>query len=269
MAKSIDFNSVSGHYETNSLVQKGAAETLFALLSIGENESVLDVGCGPGNLTKRIRDITSGRVVGIDASKEMIKSAKRNYEKFYIEFYEMRAEEMNFHEEFDVIFCNSTFQWFTHPEKVVSAFYSALKKNGRVGIQAPGGGRYCENFLKAIDRIKSDPGTKDIFSRWKNPFFMPEKASDYSIVFEKAGFKVTFAEIKTINTKYTPEEAFNIFSSGAIAGYLNREYYEGEISEEYIESFKGIVKEEIKKEAEENGHVELIFRRIFLTGVKV
>jgi cyclopropane fatty-acyl-phospholipid synthase-like methyltransferase len=64
MAKSIDFNLVAGHYETNSLVQKEAAETLFALLNIGKNESVLDVGCERGNLTKRIRDITSGRVVG-------------------------------------------------------------------------------------------------------------------------------------------------------------------------------------------------------------
>lgn len=266
--KSIDFNVVSEHYEKNSLVQKGAAEVLFSLLNIGENESVLDAGCGPGHLTKRIREKTNGRVVGIDASPEMIKSAKNSYGDFNIEFYEKKVEEMDFHDEFDVVFCNSTFQWFTHPDKAVEAFYSALRRNGRVGIQAPGGGRYCENFLKAIERIKRDDRTKEIFAGWKNPFFMLKKASDYSLLFEKAGFNVTFSEIKTIKTKHTPAEVFNIFSTGAIAGYLNQEYYKREISEEYIETFKDIVKEEFEKQADKDGYVELVFRRIFLIGVK-
>ncbi len=257
MKKTIDFNVVSKKYEKDSLVQKGAAEILFSLLNIGKSESVLDVGCGTGNFTKKIRDITSGRVVGVDASQEMVKSAKKNYESFNIEFYEKRVEEMDFHNEFDVVFCNSTFQWFTQPEKPLERIYAALKKGGRVGIQAPGGDRYCENFLKAIERVKNDNRTKDVFSCWKNPFFMPEKASNYSLVFEKAGFKVVFSEIKTIKTKYTSEEVFNIFSTGAIAGYLNQEYYNITISEKYIDTFKNIVREEFENQAGEDGYLEI------------
>ncbi|MGC8764681.1 MAG: class I SAM-dependent methyltransferase [Brevinematia bacterium] len=232
MTKGVDFNLVSGHYEKNSLVQQGAAETLFSLLNIGENESVLDVGCGPGNLTKQIRKKTNGRIVGIDDSAEMIKSAKKNYSKYNIAFCKMKAEEMNFHDEFDVIFCNSTFQWFTEPSRAVKAFHSTLKKGGRVGIQAPGGGRYCENFLKGVERVRKDERTCEVFSNWENPFFMPENTRDYNAVFENVGFKVISSEIKTMKTRYTPEEAFDIFSSGAIAGYLNQEYYRSIIIEE-------------------------------------
>jgi trans-aconitate methyltransferase len=43
----------------------------------------------------------------------------------------------------------------------------------------------------------------------------------------------------------------------------------GEISQEYIKTFKNIVREEFEKQAGKDGKVELVFRRIFLTALKV
>jgi trans-aconitate methyltransferase len=43
----------------------------------------------------------------------------------------------------------------------------------------------------------------------------------------------------------------------------------GEISQEYIETFKNIVRKEFEKQAGKDGKVELVFRRIFLTALKV
>jgi protein-L-isoaspartate O-methyltransferase len=74
-----NFSEIAAKYEKNSLVQKSASDKLFDLLQIKENDAVLDVGCGTGNLTKIIAEKTRGRVIGIDASEQMIEEAKRNY----------------------------------------------------------------------------------------------------------------------------------------------------------------------------------------------
>jgi trans-aconitate 2-methyltransferase len=56
-----EFSEIAKRYRETSLVQQSAAETLFRLLAIGGSEDVLDVGCGTGNLTKKIRVATSGQ----------------------------------------------------------------------------------------------------------------------------------------------------------------------------------------------------------------
>jgi trans-aconitate methyltransferase len=90
---------------------------------------------------------------------------------------------------------------------------------------------------------------------------------DYKNLFESAGFKVVYCKIHEIRTKHSPEDMFKIFSSGAIAGYLNQDYYDVEIDEHYIEKFKEIVKKEFYRQSRD-GVVELIFNRLFLIAVK-
>ncbi len=268
MSENINFTTISPKYENTSIVQKGAADTLFSLLNIQKHHDVLDAGCGPGNLTKKISELTEGRVAGIDPSEGMISEAKKKYDNTEIEFYRMEADDINFKNEFDVIFCNSTFQWFKDPLKSVRNFYQALRKNGIAGIQAPGGKKYCMNFLNAIERIKTDPQTKEIFYCWTNPFFMRQDAEDYSRLFREAGFKVKYSRIHEDISYRTPGDVYTIFASGAIAGYLNQEYYTCALTPEYKENFKNIVREEFQKQAGPDGYVELIFNRIYLTAVK-
>jgi SAM-dependent methyltransferase len=77
--KPSDFSQIAGKYEKTSLVQNSASDELFYLLGIKESDDVLDLGCGTGHLTKRIREMTKGNVVGIDSSQGMIEEARRNY----------------------------------------------------------------------------------------------------------------------------------------------------------------------------------------------
>ena len=111
------FDQVSGQYEQTALVQQAAAEKLLALLEIGENDDLLDVACGPGHLTQRFTLLTQGRVLGTDISAGMIAQARAKYPT--LEFRQVAAEDLDYQEEFDVVFCNSSLQWFTRPAKAV------------------------------------------------------------------------------------------------------------------------------------------------------
>ncbi len=264
----VDFSKIATKYEDYSSVQKYAGEVLLKLLEIGNSEDVLDLGCGVGNLTKMIKEITKGKVVGVDPSEGMIKEAIEYSRGLGITFEVKSAEEIEYKNCFDVIFCNSSLQWFRDPQKAVGNCHTALRKGGRIGIQAPAKRVYSPNFIEAIEKVKEDPRTKDIFAHFKEPWLLLEKEDEYTNLLEKIGFKVVFSKIESIKTKHTPEEVFKIFSSGAALGYLNQDFYDVKIDEDYIDTFKKIVKDSFVQQANEEGEVELIFNRVFLMAIK-
>jgi trans-aconitate methyltransferase len=262
-----DFTVISKRYEETSIIQNSAADILLALLDIKENECILDVGCGTGNLTIKLFDKSGGYIAGIDPSPGMIEESKKNYGK-EIEFRIGSAEDISFDNIFNVIFCNSAFQWVNDANKVVHNFYNTLKIKGRVGIQAPGGREYCPNFIQAVNSVKNHERIGQVFNKFNSPWYFLNTATEYKDLFLNQGFKVPFCEIQTIETLHSPQEVYKIFASGAIAGYLNQTYYDCELNDEYINSFRAVVKDDFNKQAIYDGMVKLVFNRIFLIGIK-
>jgi trans-aconitate methyltransferase len=263
-----DFNKIAARYQNTSLVQSSAGDILLDLLSIKKHESVLDIGCGTGNITKKISTISQGSITGIDPSSGMIDEAKKHYSET-IHFEINSAENMVYKDQFDVIFCNSTFQWIIDVKKALHNFHNALKIKGRVGIQACAKTDYCPNFINAIAAITAkSERLHRMYSQFVNPWLFLDSANAYTQLFVDAGFKVPFSKIQTIETFHSSEEAFNIFASGAIAGYLNQSYYKCTIDDSYINEFKDSMRKELAKQAKHNGKVGLVFNRIYLVGVK-
>lgn len=263
-----DFTEISKRYEKDSLVQKSASEQLFDLLKINTTDNVLDLGCGAGNLTKKIAEMTKGKVVGVDASEGMIAEAKKNYGGLGIDFAVCPVEDLHYSGCFDVIFCNSTFQWFKHPQVALKSCFNALKANGRMGIQAAGGKAYCPNFIQGIKKVAEDPYLSKQFANLTPPWNFMETSKEYAALFENAGFKVLHATIDQTQSFHSPEEALKIFDSGAAAGYLNQQYYCCPISENYKAAFRRVMLESFKEQANSEGQLNLVFYRIFLVAKK-
>lgn len=263
------FSEIAKYYDGSSVVQKSAADILLDLLKIGDEDDVLDIGCGTGYLTRKIRAITKGKVVGIDPSRSMIDEARRRSKGLNIEYKVKSAEEIIYREEFDLIVCNSVLQWLKDPELAISNFWRALRKGGKIGVQAPAKKIYCPNFIKAVEKVKEDRRTQHIFAHFKEPWFFLETAEEYKSIFERHGFEVIFSEIREVVSEHTPDEVFSIFKSGAIVGYLNQDFYEGvELTENYVSAFLQIIRKSFEEQADERGVVKLVFRRLFLVGVK-
>ncbi len=101
---------------------------------LGGAESLLDLGCGPGQLLKRLAGKVS-RLVGVDENREMLEKAARNCPS--AELVRSRAEDMEFREEFDVVVTSQMLhevrQFGTSEQmsKVLQAIWGALKPGGR------------------------------------------------------------------------------------------------------------------------------------------
>jgi len=123
----------------------------------------------------------------------MIKEAVEKSRGLDIVYEIKSAEEMNYEDCFDVIFCNSAFQWFKEPEKALKNCYRALRRNGRIGIQAPAKKVYCPNFIEAVEMVKKDKRTGETFAHFKEPWFFLETAEEYSSL-RKVRFQGCFFE---------------------------------------------------------------------------
>ncbi|RME80105.1 MAG: methyltransferase domain-containing protein [Caldilineae bacterium] len=263
-----DFSTLADHYAERAVVQRSAGERLLDLLAIQPHEDVLDLGCGVGDLTRRIRELTRGTVVGMDASPGMIRQARERHADADIRFLLKKGEGLDDRDCYDVIYCNSVFQWFTEPRRVVANCYRALRLGGRMGVQAPAKRVYSPTFLAAVERVRSDPRTGATFAHFKEPWFLLETAEAYAALFEQAGFRVRLARIETVHSRHTPSDVFRVFDSGATAGYLNQACYDVPIDADYIEAFRAIVRRAFAEQAGRDGRMDLVFHRIYLLAVK-
>jgi trans-aconitate methyltransferase len=266
--RSTDFTEISSRYERDSLIQKSAADRLISLLDIRRDDDVLDLGCGTGSLTRKIRAVTDGRVGGVDPSAGMIREAEAVRAGLNVSYEVKSAEKLDYRDAFSVILCNSAIQWFHDHRRALENCHQALRIGGRMGIQAPARKSYCPNFLAAIDAVAKDHRTARIFAGFKPPWLFLDTAGEYAAMFKQAGLTVPFAKIETVSTLHSLDEVMTIFESGAAAGYLNQEYYSTKISEDYARAFREAVKGSFRNQANAQGKVELVFNRIYLLAVK-
>ena len=262
------FDGLAATYERNAVVQKGAAEVLLQLLQINAEEDVLDVGCGTGRPTRCIRQATRGRVEGVDASAPMVAEARRGGGDEVICFSLSRAEDLAFDSEFDFIFSNSALQWFREPERALARMRAALRPGGRMGIQAPATQAYCPTFVEAMARVAAHPDTRDTFARFRSPWFFLETAREYAALLERAGLAVKLARLQENPARQAPEAAMSTFESGAVAGYLGPDCYDVALGDGYARRVREIVRDALTAQADSEGMVDLVFRRVFLVATR-
>ncbi len=94
-----------------------------------EDRSVLEIGCGTGELIGKIK---GKEKVGIDFSELMIKNAKEQYAD--VEFKTMDAEELKFDRKFDIIILSNVIGYFYDVQKVFDQVYKLSHSKTKVVI---------------------------------------------------------------------------------------------------------------------------------------
>lgn len=99
-------------------------------------EEILDLGCGDGQLTRRIA-ATGARVTGVDASPEMLVAARSRG----IDAREASAESLPFADgSFDAVFSNAVLHWVRGQDAMMAEVRRVLKPNGRFVAEMGGHG---------------------------------------------------------------------------------------------------------------------------------
>lgn len=179
-------------YKKASKHQKEWGNSLIAQMSLKGNENILDLGCGDGVLTEQLAlHVPDGAVLGVDASDGMIQTAKK-IEKNNLNFQQMDINNMDFKEEFDVIFSNAALHWIKDHALLLQHSFQALKSGGRIYWNFAGDGT-CRTFNAVMQEMIDQPEYQKFFQGFAWPWFMPSKA-EYDLL---AG-TIDFCDVKII-----------------------------------------------------------------------
>lgn len=170
-------------YSRANAVQKELGRPLIAELELRGDETILDLGCGEGTLTRELADrVPNGRVVGIDASFDMIRAARR-WESSNLVFHRMDARYINAENAFDVIYSNAVLHWIADHRRVFGAVRRAMKHKGV--FRANFGGEGNVPVLDAVLReVIVDPVFAAYFDGFAWPWHMPTETETATIVRE-------------------------------------------------------------------------------------
>ena len=134
--------SIQDHWNANlydqnhSFVSKYGSN-LIELLAPKLGEKILDLGCGTGDLAKKLDDV-GVNIVGADKSQNMITQALNKYPN--ISFVVGDATDLDYHTEFDAVFSNATLHWVKQPKRALECIFQSLKPGGRFVAEFGGKG---------------------------------------------------------------------------------------------------------------------------------
>lgn len=158
-------------YKKASKHQKEWGNSLITSLDLKGGERILDLGCGDGLLTEQISKlIPDGSILGIDTSRGMLDTAKR-LESRNLKFEHMDVDQLDFYDEFDVIFSNACLHWIKNHEKLLQNCRKALKPNGFIAWNFAGAGT-CQYFNPIVQSLIQAPQYQSYFSDFEWPWYM-------------------------------------------------------------------------------------------------
>jgi arsenite methyltransferase len=199
----VDTEALARGYTTMNTVQSGTGLFLIDRIGITPGTAILDVGCGPGNLTIHMASLVgpTGSVVGIDPSKDRVGLAQAALQEQKespknVSFYEGRAEDLSAFADasFDVVYVNSTFHWVLDQPRAMREFGRVLKPGGKVGISGGSG-----DFVAHHERIKEDVLGRQPYAPYPvtdGPTFL--KRAELEHLLDQAGFGARSIVINTI-----------------------------------------------------------------------
>lgn len=167
---------------------------LLELLEPTQDEHILDVGCGNGELTKEIA-IRAARVVGID----ILDSREYSCKNFPFEI--RKATDLDYNQEFDAVFSNLVIHLIKPPEQVISSVWNALKPGGRFVAEFYGHGTAKEIILALQEVMSPQNSSFDINKDF--PWYLPTQ-EEYCNLLTSQGFTEIVNEIfpKKLDLEY-------------------------------------------------------------------
>lgn len=161
-------------------------KSLLELIPPNPDQTILDLGCGTGALTRQLLPLAS-RVAGADSSPDMIRQAQA--QNPVIEFLVCDALDLPFWEEWDVVFSNAVFHWIGDHDALLESIRRALKPQGllvcefgargNIGAVEAGFSQAAAELGYAYRPKFNFPSPEDFRRRLETHGFLPQEVYAY------------------------------------------------------------------------------------------
>lgn len=134
---------------------------LVERFSLNGEQQVLDLGCGPGQLTIRLADWCN-KIVGVDPETEMIEEAKRLHRELKIGDIhwfngDLEQYRCQHNENFELVTIAKAFHWMDRP-KVLDELYEMINVGGGIAI--------IDNFEPDKKQAEWQERMNEVIEKW-------------------------------------------------------------------------------------------------------
>jgi len=230
---------------------------LVARVGAERPAEIVDLGCGPGNLTALLRTRWPGaRIRGLDSSPEMIDRARAVDASIEFEVADLR-EWVAEADPVDVLVSNATLQWIPGHLELLPALAAKVRPGGWLAFQLPG------TFGDPSHTIRSDLAAEAPYADHTRDVAVPSSHGPevYLDALAGLGLHVDAWETTYLHVLTSPDPVFTWVSGTGARPTLQA--LPDDLRPEFEAEFKRRLREAYP---ERDGRVVLPFRRVFVVS---
>lgn len=135
---------------------------LLALIRPQAETSIIDLGCGTGEITLRlVNHFAYARAIGIDTSQSMLDRVPSDPR---LTFVNQAIEDVSTFDPYDLVFSNAALQWVPNHPVLLKHILNTMRDGAQIAVQVP------RNEDHVSHRIAQDIATQTPFSTWLDGF---------------------------------------------------------------------------------------------------
>jgi len=184
--------------------QRRLHSTIFEFLNIDENDLVLEIGCGKGDLTEKLSKKYK-KIVALDISSVGVKKARKRVDVNYNgEFLVADATELPFDaHQFDVVILSEVLEHVIDQKRCIQEIYRVLKPNGYPMLTTPNSGGFHRNMIKLVHKLLRKPyrPSSQIIDNPLSPTELKRILSPYFTIEKKRGILYTLPYLEVIGSQ--------------------------------------------------------------------
>jgi len=165
---------------------------------------VVDLGCGPGNLTRSLAQRwPDADVVGVDSSSEMVERAIDEGEGPRLKFVLADLREWKSERPVDVLTSNATLQWVPRHLDLLPRLVAAVRPGGWLAFQVPG--NFAEPCHTELAALRETPRWRQRLAGLEIERPVSEEPSTYLDSLERLGCSVDVWETTYLQVLQGPD----------------------------------------------------------------
>jgi trans-aconitate 2-methyltransferase len=204
---------------------------LMELVHPNPGMRIVDLGCGPGNLTQVLhKQLQASETLGIDTSEEMLAAAKPLQEP-NLTFRKEDVAAFCPDKEYDLIFSNACLQWVPDHLQLITRYTSFLSEKGQIAIQMP------MNFDYATHVIARELADESPFKKGPALKFNVLLPEVYADLLYRLGFTAQIVRVQVYAHELESTESIVEWVKGSLLTYYQSQYSE-ELYQQFLEEYK-------------------------------
>lgn len=195
-------------------------EDLLALVKMRDGLKVIDMGCGTGELTRKLADALPGSdVMGIDNSPQMLERAQEQARPG-LRFEPGDIEDVRGDGEWDLVFSHAAVQWVDNHEWLVPHLLKLVKPGGQLAVQMPSNHGHATHRL--ITQLAGEDPFREALGGWsrRSPVLPIDRYAD--LLYAHGGRELTVFEKVYPHVLESPDALAEWTSGTALVPYFDR-----------------------------------------------